>query len=59
MYPFSARCKQTNVVQEAISGKLNKAMNASLNLDSVFVEISDIKITKNYKTPIIRYGKGQ
>ena len=45
--------------QDIISGKLIKAMNDSLNLDSALVTISDMTIRMNIITPVKKKGKGQ
>lgn len=45
--------------QDIISGKLIKAMNDSLNLDSALVTISDMTIKMNIITPVKKKGKGQ
>jgi hypothetical protein len=47
------------VIQDPISAKLKRAMNASLNFDAVFVMSSDIATIMKQKMPKIANGKGQ
>jgi hypothetical protein len=41
------------------SGKLNRAIKASLNLLSVLVFISEMRIIKKRITPVVMNGNGQ
>lgn len=58
-YPSLKKRKTVTVIQDPISAKLKRAINASLNLEAVFVINSETVTVKKQMIPKIAKGNGQ